>query len=172
MAVLWAPACAREPSDQLNQELLHLDADAGDGVAKVQRALGALDLSSTELGEGVREVEAAARALSALEDDAAASDVQQLQALVLSARAFDDLAITLTSSPPPPGLDATQRAVLTKVLDEKAVPARVAALLTYARALERACRTGLEHHALVADIADGLSRSGEQVSLDHPCAEQ
>ncbi|MCK6548128.1 hypothetical protein L6R52_19915 [Myxococcota bacterium] len=171
-AALGLGACARESSEVIAQELARLDADAAAGVAKIHRALHDPALTSGELGEGVHEVELAARGFAALELDPRASDVQQLQAVLHQARAWDDVATTFASTPAPPGLEDAHD-VLLEVLAEKAEPARANAAASYRRALELACKGGLEHVPAFGEIVDGTARyAPEQVSLDRPCAEQ
>jgi hypothetical protein len=164
--------CARESSEVIATELARLDADAAAGVAKIHRALHDPALTSSELGEGVHEVELAARGFAALELDGRASDHEQLQAVLHQARAWDDVATTFASTPAPPGLEDAHELLL-GMLAEKAEPARASAAASYRRALELACRGGLDHVPAFAEILDGAARYvPEQVSLDRPCAEQ
>jgi hypothetical protein len=161
-------ACASEGSDQLEAELRKLDASAGEGVAKISKALNDPALTSPALGEGTRIVANAAHKLSQLEDDERASDFQQLMAILYQARAWDDVAIAYATTPIPASLAIEQRTLVESLLAEKAMPARMSAAASFERARERACKIGFEVSPVMAEIMTGLSRYTE-VAFDAPC---
>jgi len=165
-----ALACAVDRSEAIETEIRRLSAQADEGVLKIDRALKDPELTSSELGEGVRKVEVAARMLHTLESDERANDLLQLMAIVHQARAWDDVARTLESADAP-NLEAGQRALVSSVLGEKALPARAQAIDGYLRARDRACRSRLDRLPVMLEILDGIARYGESnISLDRPCA--
>src|SRR5207302_1543998 len=142
-----------ERSEPVESELRRLNGQASEGVAKIERALHDPELTSSELGEGVRRVESTARVLRAIESDERASELQQLMAIVYQARAWDDVTRTFENARAP-ALEAAQRATMSAVLTEKALPARAQAGDNYLRAKDRACRAGLEHLPVMLEILD------------------
>jgi hypothetical protein len=176
-AVLAACASVSEGSDPVQAGLQTQALRAAGGVSKVRHALDHPELASRELGEGVMAVEAATRELGLLEDDARASDLQRLMAMVHQARAWDDVsqafqrAIAAAPATTTEGEDPAHQALAT-VLSDKAFPARVAAENGYRRALRSACRFGFDELPVVQEITDGIARYGEAPPADHPCARQ
>ena len=93
-------SCAADTPEVVDAELSHLSNAAAAGVSTIERALrdGRMmtpatgDGSPGLIGEGLRAVDAATRALSRLEDDPRASEAQRLDAVVRQARAWDDAA--------------------------------------------------------------------------------
>jgi hypothetical protein len=170
--VLLLAACASEGPESVEQQLRKLDADAGEGVAKISKALNDPTLSSPLLGEGSRLVTQAARGLELIETDSRASDYQQLMAIVYQARAWDDVAVAYTTAPMPASLEAGHRALLQNLLAEKAQPARVSAGAGYQRARMRACRSGFDALPVMTELLMGVSLYADtlEVSLDPPCA--
>jgi hypothetical protein len=165
-AFALAVGCASETSDAVQLELTQAAIEARDGVQKIHRALANLDLSSTEFGEGVQQVEQAARMLGALEADDRASEGQRLSAALLQARAWDDAARAIEIAAPE-GYTAEQQELTRRVLDEKAFPVRVAAQTSFRRVLRWACRAGAEEIALEA--ADGVARYTGRSAGPEPC---
>lgn len=137
-----AAGCASEGSERVQSELARLDLEVAGGVETIERALG--DPDFRDLGEGVRIVESAIRYVSRLEGDDEASDSQKLQAILLEARAWDELAKVFER--------AAAESDLPAVFDEKGMPARFYATSSHARAAEYACSHGL------ADQLPGDSR--------------
>lgn len=161
-------ACSTEGSDRIEGELKKLDAGAGEGVAKVSRALNDPTLSSPLLGEGTRIVADAAQKLSDIELDDRASDLQQLTAILFQARAWDDVAIAYATTPIPGSVAPEQRVLLESMLAEKAMPARMSAAAAFERARQRACKMGFETTPMMTDIVIGLSRYTDR-PLESPC---
>ena len=155
----------------METELRELDADAGQGVAKISRALIDPTLSSPALGEGTRIVQSAAGELAQLEVDEHASDFQQLMAILYQARAWDDVAIAYETAAIPASLTPEQRALLERLLTEKAMPARLSAAAAFQRARERACKMEFQGSPVMTEILTGLQRYSESpgVSLDSAC---
>lgn len=172
--MLLVAACGSQGPEGVEQQLKKLDAEAGEGVAKISKALNDPTLSSPLLGEGSRLVSQAARALGQLENDPRASDYQQLMAIVYQARAWDDVAVALTTAPMPPALDVEHQTLLQKLLAEKADPARSSAGASYQRARERACKSGFDSLPVMTEVSMGLSMYADtldaSVSLDPLCA--
>jgi hypothetical protein len=195
-ALVSIAGCAVERSDQIDGELRRLNAQANEGVAKIERALHDPELTSSELGEGMLRVDLSARMLRAIEADDRASDMQQVMAILYQARAWDDVARTLESAEAP-NLEAGQRATMSRVLGEKALPARAQAGESYRRARERACRSSLaepvlsglkagdglapnrtsgvnpDRASVLLEILDGVARyGGGNIPFDKACSEQ
>jgi hypothetical protein len=161
-----AAACSVEDSEHVGRELDRLDAQVGEGVAKIERALGDRSLTFAALGEGASLVESAARELAALEGDPRASDAQRLTAVLMQARAYDDLALALGDVSAIAALPPEQRALLAEVLAEKAAPARVSARESFLVARALACRLGVEP-PLMQEILQGVARHAPRAAK--PC---
>jgi hypothetical protein len=159
-ALLGLGACASDGSEPVHSAIQASAARATLGVQKVHHALEHPSQASAELGEGIQAVEAATRDLAVLEDDARASELQRLMAVVGQARAWDDLS-TAFDIAAAPDLDPPQQVALASVLRDKAFPARVAAEAAFRRALRTACRLGLEEQPVVSEIMDGIARFGQ-----------
>lgn len=168
LAAVALAACAGEGSDAVTVELSRSAARAEEGVAKIERSLGELELGSRGFGEGVRQVEQATRELAALETDERATEAQRLQALVLQARAWDDTAHVIGAAAGPDG--GAARPAITEALREKAFPARIAARNGFERALRAACLVTGADPAVVLELVDGIARhGGPQITLDQAC---
>lgn len=168
---LAVAGCAQEASETVNAELAALDADVGAGIDKIESALADPSLRFSELGDGVRQVENAVRGLRDVAGDAHVTDRQRLRALVLEARAWDDVALAFSDVPDLRGLEDD---VVDRVLEDKAIPARTSARAAYERARSAACATELGEQPLMAgeqpslpgeqalmpEILDGIQRYG------------
>ena len=170
-------SCAADSPEVVDAELSHLSNAAAAGVSTIERALrdGRMmtpatgDGSPGLIGEGLRAVDAATRALSRLEDDPRASEAQRLDAVVRQARAWDDAARVIAFAwHGVDDLDEAQRSLTAALLEEKAFPARVAARNSYERALRTACSASLQGHPAWPEIVDGVLRHGDAFTGD-PC---
>ena len=141
-AIVLIAACASEGSVEVQAQLARLDQEANDGLMLIERALA--DPEFRELGDGVRMVEIAIRKLGVVETDPHASDAQRFQSMMLSARAWDQLAGAFEHA-----ADSTS----VPTLRDKATPARFLATSGYARAIEFACGQGLTDHPLFVENA-------------------
>ncbi len=141
-AALACAGCYAEGSLEVQSQLARLEQESMDGVAQVERALA--DPTFRSLGEGVRNVETSIRKLGAIEADPTASDAQRFQAMMIGARAWDDLAGAFERA-------AAEGAPGTQTLLDKATPARFLATTGYARAYEFACSQGLTDHPLFVE---------------------
>lgn len=166
---LLLAACV-EAGHSRQTELRLFEAQAQEGVSRVQQALADPHLRFEWVGEGERQVDAAARSLLDLAQDPETSDPQRLRAALAQARAYDDLVRTLTSPGAATQLAPEPRQVLSKALDDRARPARAAAQAGFGRALSILCAAGLHDHPALLEIMDGLSRyDAPALPPGHPC---
>ena len=173
-------SCSVEAPGTVEAQLSRLSALASAGVTTIERAMQNAQHAAGEsgeatsglIGEGLRGVDAATRALSRLEDEPRATDDQRLTAIVLQARAWDDAARAIARSwRDVSDLSDDQLALTAALLEEKAFPARVAARNSYERALRTACVTGLRSHPAWPEIVDGVLRHDTTFAGD-PCGER
>lgn len=169
IALLSATACAAPaPSQALAQRLDRLERQARARVVQVERALDDPQLTFRSLGESLRALEATTSALGRIEDDAGLEPEVRMEAALLTARAWDDVARAFST--PPRAAAPEVAAVVAQVLRDKQLPARVAARAAYGRAHDFACQADLPGQASgapdgasadrLAEIRDGLTRSG------------
>lgn len=157
-------ACATEGEQHLEAELIELQAE-------VTRAIGAVDESIKSqtyemLGESVGRVESAAYGLAAIESREELHSHVRIQAALVQARAWDDLARTLFQPEDESRDDAAP--ALQDSLRQKALPARVAALAAYERTRGLLCEYGLRDDPVMIESLDGIARfSGRTVEA--PC---
>lgn len=162
-------ACV-EAGNNRETELGLFEAQALEGVSRIQQALADPQLRFEWVGEGERQVDAAARSLLDLAQDPETADPQRLRAALAQARAYDDLVRALTSPRAASQLAPEPRAVLSKALDDRALPARAAAQAGFGRALSILCAAGLDDHPALLEILDGLSRyEAPAPPPGHPC---
>lgn len=162
-------ACA-ETGRTRETELGLFEAQAQEGVARVQQALADPELRFEWVGEGERQVDAAARSLLDLAQDPETADPQRLRAALAQARAYDDLVRALTTPAVASQLAPEPKVVLSKALDDRALPARAAAQAGFGRALSILCAAGLHDHPALLEILDGLSRyEAPAPPPGHPC---
>lgn len=168
-SLLLAPACASEGSEAVQAELTRASSLATDGLVIIEQALALSELRG--LGEGVSRVEQATRSLAALENDERASGPQQLMAVLLQARAWDDTVRAIEGAGVPGGMDASQSELYRGMLRDKAFPSRIAAQNSWARARKVACRLGADDSVLL-EILDGVSRYGGRAgNVEEACRE-
>ncbi len=151
--VFLVGACAPEGSEEIRDELRGHEMRIGEGLEKIERALLDPELTFKELGHGIALVEGATRDLSALEVDPRSSELEQLEAIILRARAWDDVATAYQSSRRTEQLSDAQKRLIADIFRDKSLKARSRAEDNYRFALDRACTLGLQEHPLAQEPA-------------------
>ena len=159
--VLGLVACVSEDQTLVDRELAALSARSEQALDKIEGALQGPIESAEHLGwsQGVNELEDITRKLISLESDERSVPAQQLQAVLIQARAWDDLTQLLDAFAE---LQMTQKTVgaevVREVVQDKKFPAQIAAQNAFERGFRLGCRLNLATTDTWTEIQQGLQR--------------
>ena|GEM_PF-5891043 len=158
-------ACVAEDQTLIDRELAALSAQSEQALDKIELALrGPVDTTKhLGWGQGVNDLEAISRKLISLELDDRSTPSQQLEAVLIQARAWDDLTQLLDAFAELQMTEETVGAeVVREVVQDKKFPAQIAAQNAFKRGFRLGCRLKLVQSETWTEIQQGLLRYSEQ----------
>ena len=165
MIALNLVACVAEDQTLIDRELTALSAQSEEALDKIELALRGPTETTKHFGwgQGVNDLEAISRKLISLELDDRSIPTQQLQAVLIQARAWDDLTQLLDAFAELQMTDETVGAeVVREVVQDKKFPAQIAAQNAFERGFRLGCRLNLVQSETWTEIQQGLLRYSEQ----------
>ena len=161
-------ACVAEDHAHVDRELTGLSAQTELALDKIEAALRGPIEAAEHLGwsQGVNELENITRKLISLESDERSLPSQQLQAVLIQARAWDDLTQLLDAfAQLQMAQEAGDAAVVREVVQDKKFPAQIAAQNAFERGFRLGCRFELTSSETWSEIQQGLQRYSSQSTL-------